>query len=710
MKKRSFILVSLCLMMVLAVGCYRYRPINPPAVSTAVSSSGKTMFKLSLPQGGMYELTAADLRELGKVDPAQIRLSYRGSEQPLWTRSEGPGTLSLRFYGQASSSLYTADNIYWLQLGEGPAQRMEEQTVKPALQARMDRYTATVHAEENLVYSPQVSGDDHWFWHNLPAPQSVTFPVTLTAVAPGPGQLLMEVWGSTGGAKSPNHHLRVLVNGQKVADSSWGGQGQRVITGEVLSGVWVEGVNQIKIEAPGDTGVPADIVYVNWIDVSHPRLLAAQSDRLEFTSPGGLLQLTGFTGPVTAFDITDPDHVIRLADAGAQQQGATSLATERDRHYLVVGPKGWLHPTRIIPAMTGPDLRAPGLGADYLAIGPTDLLEPLQPLLRHREAQGLKVVAAPAEAIYDQFNHGLPEPEAIRSFLKYAMAAYQPKPQYVLLVGDATYDPKGYTTSPEANRLPTFFVSTTHGGETASDVVFAQLDGDQPALAVGRIPARDAQQVKTLAAKTLAYEQKAPSGEWRKRVLAIADGQEASFRGDAQAFLDHLSSYSTTLFGPEAGAANIQQQVKRYMDEGYWLVAYFGHGSVNQWGKDRIFTAADVSSLANGNRLPIVVNMTCLTGLFTHPKATSLTETLLWQPEGGAVAALAPTSLTPANDQSFLSNAIAQALLDDPNARLGQLLLRAQRQVPLQDPGTREVVETFLLFGDPALRMVASAP
>ena len=104
--------------------------------------------------------------------------------------------------------------------------------------------------------------------------------------------------------------------------------------------------------------------------------------------------------------------------------------------------------------------------------------------------------------------------------------------------------------------------------------------------------------------------------------------------------------------------------------------------------------------------LPLVINMTCLTGLFTHPKVQSLTETLLWKPDGGAVAVLAPTSLTLSTDQGFLSQALADALLKDRSARLGDVFLQAQRSIPNTDAGSQDVLQTFLLFGDPALRLV----
>jgi hypothetical protein len=70
------------------------------------------------------------------------------------------------------------------------------------------------------------------------------------------------------------------------------------------------------------------------------------------------------------------------------------------------------------------------------------------------------------------------------------------------------------------------------------------------------------------------------------------------------------------------------------------------------------------------------------------------------------VAVLAPTSLTLADDQSFLSNALVQTYLKDRTARLGDIFLQAQQAVPSTSAGAQDVLRTFLLFGDPALRLV----
>ena len=160
----------------------------------------------------------------------------------------------------------------------------------------------------------------------------------------------------------------------------------------------------------------------------------------------------------------------------------------RARSLLAVGADGYLSPDQVAQAWMAPDLRAAGSGADYVVVGPAELLPPLAPLLEWRAGQGLEVRAVPLEAVFDQFSHGAPEPAAIQALMAHAAEAWDPAPRYLLLIGDASYDPRGYLTPPEANRLPTFLVQTVYGGETASDIPFGQVDDDPwPEIAVGRL-------------------------------------------------------------------------------------------------------------------------------------------------------------------------------------------------------------------------------
>jgi hypothetical protein len=44
--------------------------------------------------------------------------------------------------------------------------------------------------------------------------------------------------------------------------------------------------------------------------------------------------------------------------------------------------------------------------------------------------------------------------------------------------------------------------------------------------------------------------------------------------------------------------------------------------------------------------------------------------------------------------------------LQDRAARLGDIFLQAQRDMPTEGSGAQDVLRTFLLFGDPALKIV----
>ena len=668
--------------------------------------------KILIDKDGIYELSSVDLAKAGMAihEPSSYHLYALGKEVPFWLEQQ-PDGFTLRIYAQESRSLYTNENIYWLVNGgnvpwTGLLYEQEQGTGVPI--ARLSDtshpgiYQASARVEENLIYLPQVDDGEYWFWAMVVAPQEQTYEIALNNIAPGIANLRMALWSRTDTDISPEHHLRITINSQQITDEYWDGKGRHIIEKSFPSDLLVDGINQITIDAPGDTDVPVDINHIDWIEIDYPRLPVAENDRLTFNHPGGSLPLSGFSGKVAIYDITDPSNPTQVIDS-MEQMG--EFEGEVGNRYLAIGPQGVLQPSRLIPVTAEPDLRAPGNGADYIVIGPPDLLEPIQPLLDWRVAQGLKVVAVPVSAIYDQFKFGLPEPEAIQEFVKYAAQNWSPRPQYVLLVGDSSYDPKGYLAPEEANRLPTFFVSTFFGGQTSSDVEFTQINEDPwPDISLGHIPARNAEQVTTIVDKILSYEKNLQDPSPQFSILAVADGQDKIFQGDAQDFLDQFpSDYPRDLYAPQVGEPGANRRLQELMKGDNAVVAYFGHGSINMWGKDRLFTTEDVAEIKQVGRFPVVVNMTCLTGLFTHPNVGSLAEAFLFQQGGGAVAVLAPSSLTLPTDQSFLSQAFVEALLDEGNVTLGQIHLAARRQVPVDAPGSLEVMQTFMLFGDPAL-------
>lgn len=705
---RNLYFVIFTVLLLTLTACQSAPPALPQATPTAVpviipAARPDTPLMLHVRTPGIYSLTAADLRAAGwqNVDFATLQLNSMERAIPLWIAGEADAA-RLWFYAPPQENFYTDQQVFVLSVSDAPPQRVASRPApQPAELAQT--FTARTRAEQNTRYESLVQSGDHWFWEKISAPRKAEFTIEIPVLAEGSALLRIETWGSTGTPhfqtpQVPDHQWEISVNGQNVATEKWNGKGWHTLEIPLPEATLKTGVNSVTFSPVTEGGALVDIIYVNWIEVEYAHPPQAANDTLQIAALNGTLPLEGFSAPPQVWDITQEftPTLVSLTAEGA-------LTGELGRTYLAAAPQGWLKPETIRPMTRTPDLRTP-LNAEYLALGAPELLTALQPLLDAHQADGLQTAAIPLQAIYDQFGGGMPVPEAIRDFLRYAVQNQSVKPRYVLLLGDFSYDTKGYQSERNPYTLPSMMVQTVHGGQTASDVLLAQLDEDTlPDVAIGRVPARTPAEVQIFVQKNLAYRQQTQA-DWQQRILAVADGQEPVFSSDAQTFLDGFSDYQTTLYAPPAGAPDAATQVDAYFDEGSLLVAYFGHGSLTQWGKDKIFTVDEIPALQNIERLPVIVNMTCLTGLFTHPKVISMAEALLFAPNGGAVAMLAPTSLTVSYEQAFLHQPLVQTLTQDMHQPLGDALLYAQRQYPPEN--NPDVLNTFLLFGDPALRMI----
>ncbi len=733
--KKTAILVaglfSLLLIVFALVYLSRAGQANSDTGSSAAVAGDAPVMKIVVSETGIYRLTMDDLHKAGWTgdleSPEHIRLTRQGHDRSFFL-DRSPGTPAILFYGQPVAGIFSSDTVYLLQdlaaaakqeaVEDEPATPIEQPLAAPE-NLPAGSYYSVQHVEENQLYLPQADGDERWFWLPLTAPATQTVELDIQDVSKNGAsrqdlaRLAVKLYSSTEAPVSPNHQLNLMVNDRQVAEQSWDGKGTHQIDVWFDHNLLHEGVNRITLVAPGVEGVAADISHLDWIEVGYPRRLHALEDKLDFWSPGGDLSLSGFSGPVGIFEITDAGNIEQIGET-VLESGNAILQSTPGHHYMAVGPEGYLKPGRISPLVDQPDLRQPEGGADYIAIGPENLLSELDPLLEHRREHGLTTAAIPVQAVYDQFNYGQSSPQAIQKFLRFAVENWDPAPRYLLLVGDASYDPKGYQSSPDANQLVVPLVDTVYGGQTTSDVPFVQINADDwPDLAVGLVPARTAEQVHIFVEKTLAYERSMAEGDGLVSVLAVADGFEPSFRWDAEAFLDLFAQDTPSdLIAPDPGDTDTSSQIEEKLEDGVSLLAYFGHGSLSMWGKDRLFTVEDAAGLNNAAQLPVVLNMTCLTGLYTHPEVDSLAETLLFNKNGGAAAVLAPSSLTLAVDQSFLSRPLIEEMLEDPQATLGDIHLSARRRISLDSPGMRDVMMTFMLFGDPALSLpsITSTP
>lgn len=689
-------------------------PVNAPSAN-AIPAEPVDAVKLMVETTGLYRVTAADLRTAGfDLTPrTNQQLALTLNDEPVALQIEGAGdALTLTFYGEARVSRYGTANAYWLHWSDAAADSVLSRSVQSATGETASIVPAQVHIEEALYYLSQTPADtDHWLGPTLFAPAAYTTTFDLPGWTGDSSAILaVSVWGNTEDLSiQTDHHALLKVNGSVVADESWEGKGWRTISATLPLDLLHPAGNSLALAAPGDTGASVDMLYFNRADITYQRTAALEADQLAFASPAGTsITVAGADATTLLWDVSDARQAQPVTGARASQAGLsfTDDTGNTERRYIASTPAALLQPAAIVP-VAGADLRINPTGADYMAVVYPEFSAALQPLLEYRRSQGLRVTEANIEDVYNTFSGGMVDPAAIRAYMQYARTEWpEPAPRFLLLVGDASYDYQGFLPNSTPDYVPTYLLQTHFVGETASDNWFVSLDegDDRPDMAVGRIPAQSAAQVADVVAKTLAYEQAAPGSDWISRALFVADNEQTSFQQISDELATNFLPQSYTVQKVYLGVnENPNATVIADLNQGVGVVTYVGHGSMNVWAKDKMLHIDDAIKLGN-KTTPFLMTMTCLVGYFHHPTASSMAEELLFNTKGGVVAAFVPTSESLANDQSQLAENLYTHLFGDAPT-VGEAIMLAKQDLSAEHDLMQDLIETFTLLGDPALRL-----
>ena len=152
----------------------------------------------------------------------------------------------------------------------------------------------------------------------------------------------------------------------------------------------------------------------------------------------------------------------------------------------------------------------------------------MKPLAAAQQAEGYRVVLVDIEDVYDEYSFGHTDPWAIRNFLRDASERWQREPRFVLLVGDASLDPRNYLGFGNFDFVPTRILATQYL-EAATDEWFVDFDEDGIGeMAVGRLPVRSRDQARQLVAKIVAYRQ-SDAGRLRQALLVADENDGFNF-------------------------------------------------------------------------------------------------------------------------------------------------------------------------------------
>lgn len=651
-------------------------------------------------------------------------------------------------------------------------------------------FDATVVAEVDDGWRPLL-GEDPWGW--LPTlgaattiasrQETIALPGLAGSTLPLDVRVVLHGLSQTA-ALDPDHETRVtLKNGanQILAQSQQSFDGRAVDQHDVAwtwpgSGAQVGSPLRVQIESLVVGSQTRNDVILDRIEIDYRRTFAAVGGRLDFAWPDGpatefvvdgladtaplIYEVTPTAGRMTAEPrlvtgaaVVDADSIrFRIDDDPAVTDGTL-------RRFAVVEPALAVEPTvDDVEVDVVSDLRQAGQVADLIVIGHPELIDdqpgsPLDDLLAWRATPAggdlvSKVVLI--GDVEDEFNAGFHGPDGVREFLRFVMSDEpgegwvgsqgRPRPSYVMLVGDASFDVKAGPAQGEFVPTELMLQDEPELAYYASDNEMAQVVGDDetPDLVVSRVPARTLFEAELIFNKTLDYETAPVAGTWREHVTFVADRGKKDNSGDINAgesfdfeFTNSLAAdrmsvppYSATLLRYYSDYCNDLTDVcdddgmrQDVLDEvnglgpaadGAAIVQYVGHGNFVVWSDDAFFderpNPPDSASLVNAQRLSWLVAHNCLTGGFHITPAGTMGENWLKRVGGGAVGVFSPTGLSFNSVGRPVGNRMYDAMFGNRQERaVGVIAYGALLDTCVGGP--IESCQNYALQGDPALRV-----
>jgi hypothetical protein len=552
-------------------------------------------------------------------------------------------------------------------------------------------YFATLMTPGNHFFGDAVTTD--------PATEAIT--VTNLATNAPPPVITVVLQGVI---DQTEHEVFVAVNNVGVGVVNFYGMNQGTLQVELPPNVLQEGANTIVLNALNGEN---DVSLLDHIDLQYGHTYTAESDALKFTAASGEhVTVSGFSWiPSRLIDITDPTAPIELVgQAIAMQTGfsldfAVPLTLPGTRTLLAVAADTVSSPQGIT-STAGSNWNAPQAGSDVVMISDPTFAPALKPLVELHRRQGNSVAVVPIANLYDEFNYGEKDPVAIQEFLQNATSQWQNKPRYLLLVGDASVDPRDYLGMGSFDFVPTAIVPTAEL-MTASDDWFSDFNNSGLAqIPTGRLPVVTQAQTALVVNKIVGYE--SSSANFSNQVLFVADDDDTEgFTQDTQSSQALLPSslIPTSVLATLVGSA-APQQIVNDINSGPLLVNYFGHGSEAQWSNNDLFDVNAAAALTNGKKLPVFLMMACFNGFFDDVYQQSLAAAVLESANGGGVAVWASSGLLDPGPQVQMNGELWKSLIANPSLPLGDVIAKAKASIT--DLDTRR---TYILFGDPLLKV-----
>ncbi len=333
-------------------------------------------------------------------------------------------------------------------------------------------------------------------------------------------------------------------------------------------------------------------------------------------------------------------------------------------------------------------------GARLLVIAYDDYCSQLQDFADWKTKRGMLTQVVPLSSVGSSADE-------VRSYVINAYNTWNPRPEFLLLVGYGGQVPSHYYYS-----------------GIYTDNYFADMTGSyQAELKYGRFPCKTVQQCSVMVAKTLSYERTPFLDDtlWFRTGLTVVredyDADDSIYWSNAHQAMTYMSQNGFAGFDSLSRAkGHTATDVQNSVTSGKSFVMYRGSATVNWYPPFGV----DPGATYNGYRLPVVLSGTCMT-VTLAPNESMVGDA--WLRAGtvaspqGAVAFFGNTHAAShvAGLRSAVCRGFMRAYFADSVATLGEAALAGKAQLDTEYQNAIEY-QGFNLLGDPTLLYWTAKP
>lgn len=483
--------------------------------------------------------------------------------------------------------------------------------------------------------------------------------------------------------------------------------------------------------------------YLNAITLNARRLLKMSGAVMPFRDPvsvgfGNIARFAIQNAPsrLLVFDVTDQKNMTQMSGSLANGSYTFINTSATLREYVAVDAAGSIPKPTIESALPNQNLHG-RTGVDMVIVVPTEFLSYAEKLAEaHRAHDGLNVLVATPEQVYNEFSSGTPDATAIRRLMKLYYDRGQTDselPRYLLLFGDGVYDNRLVSSAfsnsaSRPNKILTYQSIESADGHYSyvTDDYFGFLDDSEGSslssakldISIGRFTVNSAKEAEIAVEKAISYMYNSKMGPWKNRLLFLADDGDSYLhetQADALANMVgfahpefminkiYVDTYTRVTGASGVTVPDANTKFAELMDAGLLMLNYTGHGSTSQWADEKLLLNGDIAKM-NNRCLPLWVTATCD---FTRYDAseTSGGELVFLKENGGGIALFTTTRIVYSSNnftinKCFLENIFAKN--KGVRYSLGEIMNLAKRNDLLNGDANKL---SFTLIGDPALKL-----